>query len=575
MDLQPLYDLRARLEQTAVAGTGLLSEDFRLQRAAESLKPLAARSPVFRKLRDGLEALLASPREEQGGLLLDLLALADAVACTQGSSHVDGALEPLPPGSGTYLPLPCSQLAPLLTALTSTGGGRMEVIQSAWNDHPELFSDYRVLPALLAGLGDKSPYLAELNKKVLASMGPGVLPLLKEGFDPAGRAAMVRRVEAIDAIAGGAENEFYRKMLPRARRDVRLVLIWAMRHEDSNGPKLLELCRGKEGEVQDMACRALACSNAPEAPACFEALAREDLDSCLKRMVQVTQPAPWASRLTARLFQAELDRWEAGPGPSVSFETQERFRLLLSALCWKHGEEVWAVFQRGAALARRLEQPRADTGRPMSFDLSFGLQQAAKDWKHFRSQLAQVLEGTLMRRPRDPEARALALELYARHGAPWLAAALLAQLYALDSAACCDWGEKQFWRTTPGGRTIGPEAADAFCRVFGNVRWSAARGRYEISPLWNYGEDAPFLTPIAPLDPRWFGMFAAGGAHMRHLLVNLLREQRDRPDILAQMGSCLYHAAAAESRPGVREMYLQVLAGLGWRDRAGQESATV
>ena len=36
MNLQPLFDLKERLEHTAVAGTGLLDEDFRLKRARES-----------------------------------------------------------------------------------------------------------------------------------------------------------------------------------------------------------------------------------------------------------------------------------------------------------------------------------------------------------------------------------------------------------------------------------------------------------------------------------------------------------------------------------------------------------
>ena len=35
MKLQPLYDVKERLEQAAIAGTGLLGEDFRLRRAAE------------------------------------------------------------------------------------------------------------------------------------------------------------------------------------------------------------------------------------------------------------------------------------------------------------------------------------------------------------------------------------------------------------------------------------------------------------------------------------------------------------------------------------------------------------
>ena len=186
MNLQPLYEVKTRLEQAAIAGTGLLGEDFRLRRALEEFLPLASRSPVFRKLRDGLEALLSAPREAQGGLLLDLLALADAVAYTQGSSTVDGPLEPLPPGSGHSLPLPYSQLDPLLTALTGKGGGRLEVVQSLWASHPDWFRDLRVLPALASGLGDGYGELAGTNADILTQLGPSALPLLKEDFDPAG-----------------------------------------------------------------------------------------------------------------------------------------------------------------------------------------------------------------------------------------------------------------------------------------------------------------------------------------------------------------------------------------------------
>ena len=51
MNLRPLYDVKERLEQAAIAGVGLLAEDFRLSRAAEQLKPLAGASPVFGKDR--------------------------------------------------------------------------------------------------------------------------------------------------------------------------------------------------------------------------------------------------------------------------------------------------------------------------------------------------------------------------------------------------------------------------------------------------------------------------------------------------------------------------------------------
>lgn len=63
MNLQPLYDVKERLEYAAVAGVSLLGEDFRLQRAAENLKPLAAASPVFGKIDAGLTRLLSAPPE--------------------------------------------------------------------------------------------------------------------------------------------------------------------------------------------------------------------------------------------------------------------------------------------------------------------------------------------------------------------------------------------------------------------------------------------------------------------------------------------------------------------------------
>ena len=66
MNLQPLFDLKERLEHTAVAGTGLLDEDFRLKRARVVHHRVALHhhlhargryrgfaQPLLRQLRDG------------------------------------------------------------------------------------------------------------------------------------------------------------------------------------------------------------------------------------------------------------------------------------------------------------------------------------------------------------------------------------------------------------------------------------------------------------------------------------------------------------------------------------------
>ena len=258
MNLQPLYDVKERLEQAAIAGTGLLGEDFRLRRAAEALKPLAAASPVFGKIDAGLAGLLSASAEERGGLLLDLLALVDAVAYTQAGTGAQGEPEPLSAGHGTYRPISYGQIHPLLTALTTTGGGRMEVVQSAWDSHPEFFGDFRVLPAVVAGLGDSYGELAALNAKILKEMGPSVLPPLREGFDPAGNRAMARRVEVIAAVEGAGATPWLREILPQAKKDVRAAVLTALGEDGENIPLLLELSRTEKGANRDAVLKALS-----------------------------------------------------------------------------------------------------------------------------------------------------------------------------------------------------------------------------------------------------------------------------------------------------------------------------
>ena len=183
---------------------------------------------------------------------------------------------------------------------------------------------------------------------------------------------------------------------------------------------------------------------------------------------------------------------------------------------------------------------------------------AAAD-RHFRSELTLVLEGMLMRYP-DPELRTLALELYGQYGDRWRPAALLAQLYSLDSAACYEWGAAQFFE----GDQPRKKAVDACNRVFGNVKWSIQRERYEISPLWNYGDNAPFITPIDTLDPRWFGLIVQGGKNMRHLLTTLLQGRKNVPEVLAQMGEHMYNLALTDENPNYTDMYIRLLSDLGW-----------
>ena len=473
MDLQPLYDMKSRLEQAAIAGTGLLGEDFRLRRAGEELKPLAAVSPVFGKIHQGLAGLLAAPRAEQGGLLLDLLALTDAVVYTQGVSRADGALEPLPPGPGTCLPLSYSQLNPLLAALAGKGGGRLAVIKSVQETHPAFLGDFRVLPALISGLGDSYGELAELNAQILKGLGPAPLPLLKEGFDPAGKKDMARRVEVISAIEGARATPWLREVLPQSKKSVRAAVIEALGEDQENASLLLELAQTERGAQREAVLNALA---KQDSAAVRDFWRTETEQSPVRLWFLKHAPFPWVSDLAAGAFRAQLERLlsEAKITQDSLMDLYLCRRGVLGRSspkmldCWR-----WAEEQR-PALSRVSRAPgvrHVDPGTALPHWLLESLQAGGA--------------GPLCQ---------LSLELWEKKSLPYLACAL--------TAALLTWpAEEVYNRFAPCFQEDRPETARALLDAFTPLRWNGKAARYELS-----SEAGGVSHPLAqPLDLRWYG----------------------------------------------------------------------
>ncbi len=358
--LQPLFDVKERLEYAAVAGTGLLGEDFRLQRAAENLKPLAAASPVFGKISAGLAKLLAAPAEERSGLLLDVLALVDAVAYTQGSFGMEGEMEDLPVGGGTCQQISYGQMQPLLAALTSTGGGRMETIQSAWETHPAFFTDFRVLPAVVAGLGDGYGEIADLNANILKKLGPMVLPLLKDDFDPAGKRDMVRRAEVIAAVGGPEATPWLREILPEAKKDVRAAVISALGVDQANTGMLLELAKIERGGSRDAALQALAQLDGPEVQQFWAGELKKNSASVkFLRDVDVD----WAAALVAAGLRQRLEKMLSGGG--VPAKDSEDYTSWCYAIGKKSSPAMLDFWRWACGKAEEIDQLKTENDKPI------------------------------------------------------------------------------------------------------------------------------------------------------------------------------------------------------------------
>lgn len=307
MNLQPFYELRERLVFAAAAGTQLIPEDFRLREAGKKMEAYAKASPVFAKISQLASRLSDGGEEGRSETLLELLGLLDAFLITQAESQVEGEVKDILACSGgrdssacsqgragltcneerdslacsreedggenalnvqgeegigclngQYRNVPYSKLHPLQEALTSTGSGRQALLTEAYEEDPELFSDYRLRPLLVQALGDSYGEIADMVCRWIVHIGSPMLPLLKEGFKADGKRDMVRRVQAISAIGKDQENDFYQKYLGESTKDVREALIHALRFHQGNTSILFDLLKTEKGKLRDGALWSLS-----------------------------------------------------------------------------------------------------------------------------------------------------------------------------------------------------------------------------------------------------------------------------------------------------------------------------
>ena len=262
MNLEPLYELKNRLENVSIVGINLVKDDFRLQRAVDQMKGYASAAKVFKQIYEMGQKLIEDDEEDKCDLLLDLLALLDAVLCTQATTYSGDNLQKIETTAGKenfYQELHYSELSELIAAFKGTGGGRFRVIDSTlrW-DNPEIVNDFRVKKFMINGLNDSYSGIIDLMIKMLKKQGKEIVPLLKEGFNPQGKKEMIARLEIIENICKGEENEFYKYCVENGGKEVKEVAIGALVYDQDNVDYLLDLMKKERGKLKNKVFESLA-----------------------------------------------------------------------------------------------------------------------------------------------------------------------------------------------------------------------------------------------------------------------------------------------------------------------------
>ncbi len=515
MNLQPLYELRERLESSMIAGVSLLSDDFRLGRAVEQVEPLAGASPVFKRIYYTAKSALAPDCADKCGAVLDTYSLVDAVLCTQGATEAGGEISniPLAEGKQVISNAPYSTLAPLLEALTTSGSGHYSTVVEMHRDHPELFQDYRLKDALIKGLGAGFSELADQIEKWLCEEGEDIIPILKRDLNPKGKKEMVRRVRIIESLRKEKDNDYYISLLDTAEKEVRETAIYALRHDKGNVQLLLDLIKGEKGNCKKAAQSALISMDGPEAleywksamgkkpgaTAPFLALSHSD------GMADLLAAA--LEKMTGRLLAYASDQ---KPVPNADITAMNS---LLESVAGKSSPAICSWYRLAAhkSVSDAMDALLDDQNKPVRFYAYGGCggglySEDRRDNLTFRRLILNILTHSMLCFP-DSRLFSLADELFEAAGTEYLKPALVSALFAQPAPEVYDRFAPYFEDKKKEDHSFCVKALES---VMQYLWFNTRTGKYELraahpDPLYSRDRTITHANPIyEPLDHRWF-----------------------------------------------------------------------
>ena len=264
MNFEPLYELKNRLENVAVVGINLAKDDFRLQRAVEQVKEYSTVAKVFKQIYDMGNSLISTDDEDKCDIFLDLLALLDAVLCTQATTYSrekPQEIKSIAKNKDFYKELHYSELSPLIYAFTQGGGGRLNVIEDAIDNNSEIFDDFRLKSYMINGLSDKYSEIVDRITRELRKQRKEIIPLLKDGFDPQGKREMLARLDIISYIGKENENDFYKYCIENGSKEIKEFAIGALKYSQDNIDYILDLTKTEKGKLKNKAFEVLSYMN--------------------------------------------------------------------------------------------------------------------------------------------------------------------------------------------------------------------------------------------------------------------------------------------------------------------------
>lgn len=260
--LAQVYDEVRRL---SIAGSSVAPGDFRLKKLIAPLEKSGEKAPVFKKVAESVGKVIESNEATSAEALLDLSTLVNAILYTQGEVGAEGELEPVEQVGEGLLPKrnPASLMKSVATALTTSGSGRLELLQESLAQDP--FPDPRLLSPAIDALDGTYYEVGDLvESTILPKYGKAIVPIVLEKFDRKGGAGDARRLSLLHRVDPEGAESIIHEVLEDGSSDVKIVAISKLR-DPKHVPFLIEQSKAKATKVRDAAFSALAETNSTDA----------------------------------------------------------------------------------------------------------------------------------------------------------------------------------------------------------------------------------------------------------------------------------------------------------------------
>lgn len=401
----PFYELRTRLYASAAAGCAIITEDFRLKRAVEAFKPMSEANKVFGKLYDMCNALLTSA--DPATSIVDCIALADALAVTQGVFADDSETKPAPKNEKMKpAHLTCAKIEEYKELIRKSQYDKQDFEEGFFRD----ISDPRILTSVMNVAGKNGIGVAALLIQIESVCGEEIIPALFDSIDLSNKNATGNQIRFISTVYREKYNDRYVEFAEKEEnpQGVRCAAIEAMAFVKENEDKLLNIFRISKGKIKQSALLALTKMNS--------AHAEPELEKALKALKNTQTELVIASDSKVIVDYVRADHENIIKNGTTSRNMSAPFSVNYMSML-ENKKDITDIFEKwGAKYQKEPVVPMHN----------------APVFRHIN----EVLVSNLYEHPGDEDYRTLIIDLYRKYPDIYLPAAFTLMLITDPEHAC-------------------------------------------------------------------------------------------------------------------------------------------